>query len=53
MKDYYQHFVTFFLEESATQNSNAIRELKEIFQSSSQCFYVDILIKFISFNAQR
>jgi len=53
MKDYYQYFIIFFIEESATQNSNAIKELKEIFQNPSQCFYVDILIKFILFNVQR
>jgi len=53
MEKYYQHFITFFIEESAETNANAIKELKEIFQNQSQCFYVDILIKFISFNAQR
>lgn len=45
--------VTFFIEESVEKNSNAIKELKEIFQNQSQSFYIDILIKFISFNAQR
>jgi len=53
MKNYYQHMVTFFIEESVEKNSNAIKELKEIFQNQSQSFYIDILIKFISFNAQR
>ncbi len=53
MKDYYQYFITFFIKESVTQNSNAIKELKEIFQNPSQYFYVDVLIKFISFNTRR
>ncbi len=53
MKDYYQHFITFFIQEHAIQSSNAIKELKEIFENQNQCFYVEILIRFISFNAQR
>jgi hypothetical protein len=53
MKNYYHHFVIFFIQEHEIQSSNAIKELKEIFESQNQCFYVEILIHFISFNAQR
>ena len=43
MKNYYHHFVTFFIQEHEIQSSNAIKELKEIFESQNQCFYVEIL----------
>ncbi|CAG8438054.1 9854_t:CDS:1 [Funneliformis caledonium] len=38
MKNYYQHIVTFFIEESVEKNSNTIKELKEIFQNKVKVF---------------
>ena len=45
MKNYYQHFIIFFIEESAIQNFNAIKELKKIFQNSNQYFtFINIIL---------
>jgi len=53
LNNYFKYFVTFFIQESRSEKNKAIKELADIFQDSHQCFYVELLIKFISFNAQR
>lgn len=50
---YFKYFITFYIQELRIDNNKSIKELVNIFQDSSQCFYAELLIKFISFNAQR
>ncbi len=53
MNPYIQYFKSFIENEKQIDKNNAIKELVAIFQQDDQVFYLEILIIFIKFNAQR
>jgi len=50
---YFKYFITFYIQELRVDKNKAIKELVDVFQDPHKCFYVELLIKFISFNAKR